>query len=402
MNSTDMNTRTIILVAMAIFVWSCGGSDNPTSSDPEPNPKPEPTTGTIEITTQTTGKDKDDAYTITVNGSNSTSADSSDTVYLTNLEEGSYKMQLNDIAENCSVDGDNPKNVSVTAGDTTATSFDVECKAIVSNQIAFVSDRNGNGDIFIMNADGSSQKPLIASSDMENYPSLSPNGTRIAYGKAPSGTDDYQLYVADVDGSNETALTSGTGGAQTIFSSWSPDGKKIAFTTQRDGNYEVYTMNSDGSAQTNISRSDSLDGISNASWSPDGNKILFYSKRGQGTDFEIYLGNTDGSGMVQLTDNTYEDRYPSWSPDGSKIMFTSNKDGDSEIFVMNADGSGVVQLTNNSVDDNASSWSSDGTEITFTRYDDNIDIYKINVDGSGLETNLSSYPGADVWPNWSN
>ena len=87
-----MHKRTIILVGVALFVLSCGGGDdNPTGTDPNQEPR----TGAIEITTQTTGKDKDSSYTITADA-NDTAADSSDVVYISDLQEGGYELELTD------------------------------------------------------------------------------------------------------------------------------------------------------------------------------------------------------------------------------------------------------------------------------------------------------------------
>jgi Tol biopolymer transport system component len=88
--------------------------------------------------------------------------------------------------------------------------------------------------------------------------------------------------------------------------------------------------------------------------SPDGSRIAFYSNRDGNTD--VYTMGIDGGNQARLTTNPSRDEGPVWSPDGAKIAFNSNRDGDHEIFIMNADGSGQTQLTNNRVDDGFAVW----------------------------------------------
>jgi len=139
-------------------------------------------------------------------------------------------------------------------------------------------------------------------------------------------------------------------------------------------------MKSDGTGQTNLTRHASDDSF--PAWSPDGKRIAFDSYRdGQQ---RIYVMNPDGTGVTRLT-NGRLDHKPAWSPDGKRIAFTSFRDGNYEIYVMNADGSNPVRLTNNTQPDTNAVWSPDGKRIAYCHYTEGIRyrIYVMSADGSG-------------------
>jgi Tol biopolymer transport system component len=217
-------------------------------------------------------------------------------------------------------------------------------------QIAFVS----SNDLYLMNADGSAQTLLVASA---YSPAWSPDGTQIAYvSNLDSDNGTYELYVIDVsdgpnaDGTGQTRLTDNQ--AHDMSPAWSPDGTRIAFVSDRDGNAEIYTMNADGTGQTNVTNHPETD--ESPAWSPDGTRIVFTS--GRDGNAEIYAMSADGSAQTRLTDNSAFDRSPVWSPDGKRIAFVSDRDMNMEIYVMNADGSGQTNLTNNSAHDTSPAW----------------------------------------------
>ena len=116
-----------------------------------------------------------------------------------------------------------------------------------------------------------------------------------------------EIYVMDADGSNQTRLT--TNSSLDVEPSWSPNGSKIAFNSDRDGNKEIYVMNADGSNATRLTNNDSLD--ADLSWSPDGSKIVFNSNRGDNSK-EIYVMDADGSNQTRLTNNSAADFPPNW------------------------------------------------------------------------------------------
>ena len=257
----------------------------------------------------------------------------------------------------------------------------------LEGRIAFYSLRDGNREIYAMNADGSGLARLTNNSASDRYPSWSPDGRRIAFYSRRDGNDE--IYAMNADGSGLARLTNNS--ADDRYPSWSPDGRRIAFQSDRDGNFEIYAMNADGSGLARLTNNSADDAW--PSWSPDGRRIAFHSNRDG--NFEIYAMNADGSGLARLTNNSADDSAPSWSPDGRRIAFHSNRDGNREIYAMNADGSGLARLTNNSASDSAPSWSPDGRRIAFVSYER---IYVMNADGSGVVrlTNNSAFS-----PSWT-
>jgi TolB protein len=264
-----------------------------------------------------------------------------------------------------------------------------------NGKIVFSSERDGNPEIYVMNADGSGQTRLTNNSAVDVDPAWSADGTKIAFTSTRDGApSDGEIYVMSADGSGQTRLTDlpGSNGEP----AWSPDGTKIVFRSFRDGNSEIYVMNADGTGVTNLTNNPADDAAPN--WSPDGTKIVFYSDRDG--DYEIHVMNADGTGVTNLTNNPGIDINPNWSPDGTKIAFRSQRDGNLEIYVMNADGTGQTRLTSNAAQEDGPAWSPDGTKIAFSSdRDGNHEIYVMNADGTG-QTRVTDRPGNDVSPDW--
>ena len=145
----------------------------------------------------------------------------------------------------------------------------------------------------------------------------------------------------DADGDNPRNLTNHNSLDQTP--DWSPDGRWIAFSSNRDGDWEIFVMNADGTNPSNLTNHSARDG--RPDWSPDGNQIAFCSDR-EG-NLEIFVMNADGTNLINLTNHLAVDDAPDWSPDGMQIAFDSYRDKDWEIYVMNADGTNPINLTQN-------------------------------------------------------
>ena len=261
-----------------------------------------------------------------------------------------------------------------------------------SGRIAFVSNREGNDEIYIMNADGSQPMNLSNNPASDTSPAWSPDGARIAFTSNRDGHNE--IYVMNANGAYQTRLTNHW--ATSEYPAWSPDGTRIVFSSTRDGNSEIYVMNTDG---TNVVRlTDTLAPNDQPDWSPDGKQITIVSERDGNK--EIYVMYADGSQQTRLTNNNTVDWFPKWSPDGKHIGFVSFRDGNLEIYVMNVDGSQQTRLTQTKVRNFPSAWSPDGSLIAFnSERDGNYEIYMMKPDGS-LQTRLTTHPASDTFPVW--
>jgi len=226
---------------------------------------------------------------------------------------------------------------------------------------------------------------LTNNSGKDSYPAWSPDGRSIAFTSNRDGNDD--IHVMNADGTGVTRLTNST---FNYWSAWSPDGGRIAYgSSYGGGNYEIHVMNADGTGVTRLTNHSA--GDTSPAWSPDGRRIAFTSSRDG--NLEIYVMNADGTGVTRLTNHSAEAGSPTWSPDGRRIAFVSERDGNDEIYVMNADGTGVTRLTNHSAEDGSPTWSSDGRRIAFdSNRDGNLEIYVMNVPASGATAASQTRP----------
>ncbi len=221
----------------------------------------------------------------------------------------------------------------------------------------------------------------------------------IAY-QSKSPTDSrWFIHVMNSDGSNRTRLTEGQEGFLSA-PSWSPDGSRIAFVSDRDGSPDIWVMDSDGSNLMNLTRHEAKD--HSPAWSPDGEWIAFASVR-DSLYWELYIMRSDGSDVQRLTWwEDASDLSPSWSPDGTRLAFASKRDGDWEIYTMDRDGGNLQRLTNHPSDDTNPAWSPDGSRIAFeTTRDGYAEIYVMSIVG-GKADNVSNAPfSSEHGPTWS-
>jgi Tol biopolymer transport system component len=275
---------------------------------------------------------------------------------------------------------------------------------VLRRKILFSSTRSGGGDIYAMNPDGSGVTPLAAAAGLDEQPSWSPDGSKIAFASARNNSkgSGLDIYVMDANGANVRQLTSASN--DDTAPSWSADGSKIAFQSKRDGNPEIYVMNNDGTGQRRLTFNTTQD--AEPAWSPNGQKITFLSNR-NGT-LNVWVMSSNGSSQTPLTATTQPDSTPSFSPtDGTKILFASKR-GDAKGTVfdlytidLTSPSSSLVRLTNSKAGDFEPTWSRDGTKVAFTSVrSGNQEIWVMDASPTATATRLTTNSAIDNQPDW--
>jgi TolB protein len=270
-------------------------------------------------------------------------------------------------------------------------------RGAADTEIAFISTRSGNREVYVMDADGNAVRPATHSRSIKAFPDWLPNGEGILYttylnngypdvfltsrGSAPAGrilrdvlpdTPKYRgvfspngeelALVASVDEATDLfrvrrrdkRLVRLTNNKEVIdvAPTWSPDAKQIAFVSDRSGTPQVYVMDVDGQNQRRISYQSSYS--ASPAWSPDGRWIA-YAARTEG-QFDLYLIDPAGEVNIPLVVHRRNDQSPSWSPDGRKLVFSSDRRGRSDLYVIDIHSRRLQRLSQDAKDNLAPAW----------------------------------------------
>ncbi len=282
--------------------------------------------------------------------------------------------------------------------------FVPDAASSLAGKIAYTSSEG----IMILDLDRGFTSQLTDRPGEDFSPSLSPDGTRIAFVSDRDASDFpepdhgayvYDIYLMDADGSNVVRLTD-TGGYD-MNPEWSPDGSRIVFESDRFGNNAVHVMDPDGSNRVNLTNLAGGGGGGSPTWSPDGTRILFKSDR------DLYVMDSNGSNLIQLTHSAELEQHPAWSPDGARIAFSQwgpSAQGLPELYVMEADGSNIVRIDSDPVAGASHpAWSPDGQFIAYVRVQADpapgvFQLHVMDVDGSNV-IQIANLPAQE--PTWS-
>jgi TolB protein len=274
--------------------------------------------------------------------------------------------------------------------------------------IIFTSDRNENWDVFLIQADGSGLNQLTDSQKVDADPAWSADGRRIAFRSRRDGSSD--IFIMDPDGSNPVNLINDPEMSldDEFAPQWSPDGETLSIYTDRypprgsclSGFHQIAMLVRDGN-DYQVDLFDTIPGEQYSStWSPDGRFLAFSSACGQ-AGFKLYMYDTQSGDTSRITDEPVSHTHPAWSHDGRFLAFAKYIESNNEIFLLDLDSNQQIRLTDHPANDTMPSWSPDDSQIAFvSNREGNKDIYIMNADGSGV-LNLTDHPADDWYPSWS-
>jgi hypothetical protein len=262
-----------------------------------------------------------------------------------------------------------------------------------NGKIAFVKD----SDIYVMEANGTGVTRLtFTPGNNDDRPAFSPDGSKIAF-TSDQGGNGWDIWVMQADGSNPTRLT--TVAATDYNPTWSPDGSKIAFETWRNPYTEIWVMDADGSNQRMVINRAPASNVQDPAWSPDGSRIAYV--RSNPAPAIAAASAADGSGEVILAAAYAHD--PTWSPDASRLAYkrTNTATGVTDIHAVEVASGVDTNLTADAANDQFPAWSPDGTQIAYAVLSGQWEIFRMNANGTGKVNVTNNNPlSSERNPDW--
>lgn len=267
-------------------------------------------------------------------------------------------------------------------------------RGLFGSRIVFIGKNDGKHAIYTCDFDGHAPQKVVESDAITLFPSWSPNGRAIAYTSYAQGNPD--IVIREIE-SGDTTRISYEG--INLTPTWIPDGSgKMAATLSVNGDEEIYLLTEAGKIDKRLTDSWGID--VSPTFSPDGRQMAFVSKR-SGTP-QIYIKDIAAGEVRRLTFEGSYNTEPDWSPQGDRIVYSAMNGGRADICVIGTDGEGLAQLTRDAGSNESPSWSPDGSMIVFssTRKGEEARLYVMTASGTDQRP-LLDMPGEQVLPDWS-
>ncbi|MCP5054597.1 MAG: Tol-Pal system beta propeller repeat protein TolB [bacterium] len=263
-------------------------------------------------------------------------------------------------------------------------------KPIFNTKIVFVSKRDGNNEIYMMDYDGKRPRRVTNNNEIDVLPSWSADNEKVLYTSYRNGNPDlfmFHLYT----GKTEVIST----GRANYAADWSKENDKIVFTSTKSGNAEIYVKDFNTGKEKRLTFNPGID--TTASWSPNGQEVVFTSQRSGSP--HIYIMDAEGTNVRRIThDGTYHDS-PAWSPDGSRLVYVSRIEGRFDLYIYNLKDNTIAKLTEEQGRNENPSWSPDGRHIVFaSNRNGSYQLYSIDYDGTNLKR--LTFQGENKMPKW--
>ena len=248
---------------------------------------------------------------------------------------------------------------------------------IAPGNLAFagVDSSDGMSDIYVAKSDGTATSNITHDTlnRKDSSPNWSPEGKRIVFTRQTANQGGSSIMLVNADGSGLVNLTLSplaTSGASNVDPSWSPDGKRVVFASNRDGNYDLYWLQPGSSQVYRLTKTEAPVQNVHPSWSPNGDAIVF-SRSGLSISSpaaaQLFLLKTATglTGRLTTTTQGLGDRAPVFSPSGSDVAFQSDRKGNNDVYVLHLGGNSIEQLTTWASSESEPSYAPDGSALVF-------------------------------------
>jgi TolB protein len=266
---------------------------------------------------------------------------------------------------------------------------------VSDTEFAFVSDRSGAKEIYVMDADGGNARRATSHKTINTFPGWAPDGNTIVY-TSYRYANRPTLFLLTRGTRSPGRILRELDGAQIYRGVFDPSGNRLAVVREVEGGSEIFSVARGGGGVTRLTRNAAID--VSPTWSPDGSQIAFVSDRTGAP--QVYLMSSNGGNQRRLTFNGSYNTAPAWSPDGKWIAYESRVGGQMDIWLIDPLGKVNLPLVEHPRSDEAPTWSADGRMIAFaSARRGRMDVYRIDVNGENV-IQVSNGPGNNTNPAW--